>query len=118
MPPVFGCRIVRAYPHDRGAFTQGMVWANGRLHESTGLVGSSTIRQVRLRDGKVERSVAIADGLFGEGITLWGDELLSATYRGGWGFRWCARTLAPRGSFSYDGEGWGLTEDGTSIVLS
>jgi glutamine cyclotransferase len=118
MVPVSGCRIVKAYPHDPGAFTQGIVWRNGRLYESTGLVGASTIRQIRLKDGKVERSVAIPDGLFGEGIALWGEDLLSVTYQGGRGFRWDARTLAPRGGFSYDGEGWGLTEDGTSIVLS
>jgi glutamine cyclotransferase len=118
MGPIAGCRIVAAYPHDRAAFTQGLFWHGGCLYESSGLAGQSTIRQVRLEDGKVLRSVAIPDGLFGEGIAPWGDEIVSLTYQGGTGFRWDRESLEPRGSFRFDDEGWGLTENGESLIMS
>jgi glutamine cyclotransferase len=118
MIPVQAARVAARYPHDRGAFTQGLVWRRGRLFESTGLVGRSTVRRVRLRDGKVLRSAGFPDGLFGEGIAPWGEEIVGVTYRGGVGLRWDAQTLAETGRFAFEGEGWGLTQDGESLVLS
>lgn len=118
MPALRGCRVVRSYPHDPAAFTQGLLWANGTLYESTGLVGASSVRKVRLRDGRVLASQAIPEPLFGEGLTLWGDAIASVTYQDGQGFRWDAQTLDPLGNFTYAGEGWGLTQDGESIVMS
>jgi glutaminyl-peptide cyclotransferase len=112
------CRVLRTYPHDPAAFTQGLCWAGGALYESTGLVGASTVRKVRLKDGRVLLSRALAEPLFGEGLTAWGDEILSTTWRGGRGFRWDLATLEPRGGFAYEGEAWGLTEDGESLVMS
>jgi glutamine cyclotransferase len=116
--PVQGVRVVRQYPHDAQAFTQGLLFADGRLYESTGLVGHSTIREVNLEDGRVIRSVDIPQGLFGEGIVAWGNEILSITWRDGVGFRWDRATFRQTGSWRYNHEGWGLTQDGRHIILS
>lgn len=118
MIPIYGCRIVKTYPHDRLAFTQGLLWQGGWLYESTGLVGQSTIRKVRLRDGRVMRSAALPAALFGEGLALWADEIVSVTYRDGVGFRWDRETLERRAEFACPGEAWGLTSDGESLVMS
>jgi glutamine cyclotransferase len=117
-PPVQGFRIVATYPHDAGAFTQGLIWLDGRLYESTGMVGQSTIREVNLADGRVVRSVPVPPGLFGEGLVNWGDELRSITWQDGIGFRWDRATFRQTGTWRYQGEGWGLTQDGTHIVMS
>lgn len=116
--PVYGYRIVRAYPHDPAAFTQGLFWRHGRLYESTGLHGRSTIREVRLEDGKVLRSVSLPPHHFGEGIVDRGDEIVSLTWQDQIGFRWRLSDFAQLGSFRYAGEGWGLTRDRTAIYMS
>lgn len=110
--------LVATYPHDKGAFTQGLIFLDGALYESTGRNGASEIRQVRLKDGKVLRSAPIAMRYFGEGMTNWGSELLSLTWRHGTGFRWDRATFRQTGTFRYSGEGWGLTQDGKRLILS
>jgi glutamine cyclotransferase len=117
-PPVYDARIVRTYDHDRGAFTQGLFYLDGQLYESTGQVGSSTIRRVRLEDGRVLQSVPIPPGQFGEGIVNWQGQIVSLTWTGGIGYRWDRRTLRQLGEWRYPGEGWGLTQNGTDIVMS
>ena len=117
-PPVDGYRIVREYPHDPTAFTQGLLYLDGKLYESTGLNRQSTVREVRLEDGKVLRSVSIAPQYFGEGLVNWGPDLLSLTWTDGIGFRWNRADFKPKGQFRYAGEGWGLTQDGKSLILS
>jgi glutamine cyclotransferase len=117
-PAVYTARIVATYPHDPGAFTQGLFWLDGRLYESTGLIGRSTIRQVSLDDGRVLRTVDIPPGQFGEGIVNWGPQIISITWRDGIGYRWDRATFRRLGQWRYDGEGWGLTQDGTNIVMS
>lgn len=116
--PVQGYTIAATYPHDRQAFTQGLIWRDGHLYESTGHVGRSTIRKVRLEDGKPLQNVAIPPTLFGEGITDWGNEIISITWQDGIGYRWDLATLRPRAEWRYSGEGWGLTQDGKSIIMS
>lgn len=110
--------LVRAYPHDSRAFTQGLIYEDGYLYESTGIAGASQIRKVRLKDGKVLAHSSLEPHYFGEGMTMLGGELISLTWRHRTGFRWNPRTLAPAGSFRYDGEGWGLTDDGARLILS
>ena len=110
--------LVATYPHDAGAFTQGLIFLDGSLYESTGRNGASEIRQLRLKDGKVLRSTSIAARYFGEGMTNWGSELLSLTWRHGTGFRWDRATFHQTGTFRYTGEGWGLTQDGKRLILS
>ena len=116
--PRCGYTVQRVYPHDGQAFTQGLFYRGGFLFESTGREGQSTIRKVRLADGKVVEQVAIPPTLFGEGIVDWGDEIINVTWQGGQGFRWGIDGFARTGEFRYTGEGWGLTRDAKSIILS
>ena len=117
-PQIYDARIVHTYPHDTSAFTEGLFYLDGQLYESTGLVGRSTIRRVRLEDGHVLQSVAIPAGPFGEGIVNWGDQIVSLTWQGGVGYRWNRRTLERIGEWHYPGEGWALTRNATDIVMS
>jgi len=116
--PVQGVEVKAAYPHDARAFTQGLLYLDGQLFESTGLEGQSTIRKVRLKDGAVLQSKAISPELFGEGMVNWGNELISVTWQDRVGFRWDLKTFALRTSFAYPGEGWALTQDGKSLIMS
>lgn len=113
-----GVRIVARYPHDATAFTQGLVWHGGHLFESTGHLGRSEVRKVRLSDGKVLQRRRLLPDQFGEGLALAGKELISLTWQNGVAHRWDAATLRPRGDFRYSGEGWGLASDGTRLFLS
>lgn len=115
--PVYGFEIVRAYPHDPRAFTQGLVFRDGVLLESTGR-SPSTIREVRLEDGVVLQRRQLDPDLFGEGLTVLGDRILTLTWTDGKGFIWDPDTLQPEGEFTYAGEGWGLTHDTTRLILS
>lgn len=115
--PVYGYEVVRVWPHDRTAFTQGLVWLDGELLESTGR-HPSTVRRVRLEDGVVLRRRTLEPGLFGEGLTEIGGRVFTLTWKDGRGFVWDADSLRPTGEFTYPGEGWGLTDDGERLILS
>ena len=115
--PVYGFEVVRVYPHDPEAFTQGLVFRNGELLESTGRY-PSTVRRVRLEDGVVLQQRELDEDYFGEGLTAVGDRVLTLTWKGGKGFIWDPATLEPEGEFAYAGEGWGLTHDTTRLILS
>jgi len=115
--PVYGFEIVRAYPHDPTAFTQGLVFRDGVLLESTGR-SPSTVREVRLEDGAVLQSRQLDPAYFGEGLTVFGDRMLTLTWKDGKGFIWDPDTLQPEGEFAYAGEGWGLTHDTERLILS
>ena len=110
--------LVKTYPHDPAAFTEGLLIHDGLLYESTGLVGQSEIRVQRIKDGKVLRRVKVPSPYFGEGIVLWKTRLLSLTWRDGKGFIWSADTLRKTGEFAYGGEGWALTHDGRRLIMS
>lgn len=116
--PVGGFEIRHIYPHDAGAFTEGLFFLHGDLFESTGMPGQSNIRRVRLKDGVVLQSQAIAPNLFGEGIVNWGDEIVSLTWQDQVGFRWDLKTLVQKKTFHYRGEGWALTQDGHHLIMS
>lgn len=115
--PFYGFEVVRAWPHDREAFTQGLVWHDGDLIESTGRY-PSTVRRVRLEDGEVLRLQTLNTDYFGEGLTELNGKVFSLTWRNGRGFIWNPETLERTGEFTYEGEGWGLTTDGTRLILS
>jgi glutamine cyclotransferase len=114
---VYGYRIVNAYPHDPGAFTQGLIYHNGFLYESTGLHGASSLRKVALETGKVLKRRDLPKKYFGEGLALCGNRLIQLTYQSRIGFIYDL-DLRQVGSFNYPTEGWGLTCDGSRLILS
>jgi len=116
--PVEQARIVRTFPHDTSAFTEGLLIRDGFLYESTGFETHSFIRKKVLATGTTLRSVAIPSQYFGEGIVDWGNSLRSFVWHGGRGFIWDLRTLKQTGSWSYSGEGWAMTQDGRNIIMS
>jgi glutaminyl-peptide cyclotransferase len=116
--PRVSARIIHSWPHDTAAYTQGLAIYRGRLLESTGLLGRSEVREVDATNGSVRRRVALPADEFGEGITPVGDRLYQLTWRGGRGHVYNPATLAPVDSFTYSGEGWGLTTDGRLLYMS
>lgn len=111
-------RIVARYPHDRTAFTQGLVWHDGQLFESTGQPGVSDVRRVRLNDGTVLARTRLPGKQFGEGLAVADGRLVSLTWTDGIAYRWDTKTLRRTGTARYTGEGWGLASDGQSLILS
>lgn len=111
-------KIVNSYPHDPEAFTQGLIFHDGDLYESTGGWGTSSLRQVELETGRVLRKRDLPGQYFGEGLTLWRDRLIQLTWTTGIAFVYDVQTFQQTGSFSYGGEGWGLTHDGQRLLLS
>ncbi len=116
--PVDTVRVVASYPHDPQAFSQGLVIADGILYEGTGTFGASSLRQVDLKTGRVERIVPLGQEYFGEGIALLGDKIFQLTWKNRLAIVYDRETLAPTSSFRYSGEGWGLTTDGKELILS
>jgi glutamine cyclotransferase len=116
--PVAGYRVEHTYPHDRNAYTQGLEFVDGFLFEGTGLNGRSSIRKVQLETGRVLQQRAVSDTHFGEGITIWQSRLIELTWQSQVAFVYDRQSFEPRGSFSYTGEGWGLTHDDTTLIMS
>jgi glutamine cyclotransferase len=116
--PAYSYDIVATYPHDPKAFTQGLVYTDGVLYETTGQEGESWLRKVDLATGAVLQQHDIADEFFGEGMVIWGDQIVTLTWRGEKGFIFDKATFAPKGEWTYAGEGWGLTADDTQIFMS
>jgi glutamine cyclotransferase len=110
--------IVHVYPHDENAFTEGLVFDNGSLYESTGLYGSSTLRRVELETGKILQSYTLPTQYFGEGITIFNDEIIQLTWCQYTGFVYDKQTFNKLREFSYLVEGWGLTTDGSQLIMS
>jgi glutaminyl-peptide cyclotransferase len=117
-PPVYTYRVVNTWPHDRAAFTQGLVFLNGVLLESTGLNGRSSLRRVELETGRAIQQVAVPPEYFAEGLATLHGKLYQLTWRARKGFVYDLETLRLEKEFSYDGEGWGLATDGESLILS
>ena len=116
--PVHGYRIVATYPHDADAYTQGLIYLDGVLYESTGLNGRSSVRKVKLETGEVLQRMDMSSTYFAEGMTEWGDELVQLTYLNKTGFVYDRATFKQKRSFSYSGEGWGLTHDREKLIMS
>lgn len=114
-----GFTIVQSYPHDPGAFTQGLVFADGEFYESTGLNGESSLRRVEIASGKVLQRRAVDQQYFAEGLALVGDALVQLTWQHKLGFVYDRKTMEPRGTFKYATEGWGLAHDAKlGLVMS
>jgi len=116
--PVYGYRVIAAYPHDSQAFTQGLIYRDGFLYESTGLWGRSSVRKVLLETGEVLQSRALDEQYFGEGLVDWGARLLQLTWRDNVAFVYGIDSFEPEGTFSYEGEGWGITHDHQRLIMS
>jgi len=110
--------IEASYPHDRGAFTQGLVYYKGRLLESTGRYGHSSLRLVELETGRVLVNRSLPPDFFAEGLALHDNVLYQLTWHNGLVLKYDPETLQPLGRIAIDGEGWGLTSDGRSLVMS
>lgn len=110
--------IVAEYPHDPGAYTQGLFWHDGHLYEGTGRYGTSWLRRVDPGTGDVLQEVALAANLFGEGVALHGNRIFQLTWLSKRGFIYDAATFERVGEFRYETEGWGLTSDGDHLILS
>jgi glutaminyl-peptide cyclotransferase len=116
--PTYGYQIQHVYPHDPAAFTQGLQYLDGVLYEGTGLHGRSSIRKVALETGKVLQRHDVAAEYFGEGITVWKNDLIELTWKTQVAFVYDRATFQLKKQFSYLGEGWGLTHDGTNLIMS
>ena len=117
-PPTYTYSIVRSYPHDRGAFLQGLIARNGFFYEGTGLNGRSGIRKVKIESGEVLQTKPLGAEHFGEGITEWKGSIVQLTWQGEVGFVYDLNTFERTKTWTYKGEGWGLTHDGTRLIMS
>lgn len=116
--PIRPYRVLACHPHDPAAFTQGLIYRDGQLLESTGLNGRSSLRRVRIDTGEVLQRKDVARRYFAEGLAELGDELYQLTWESGVAFVYDATTFALKRTMRYRGEGWGLTTNGTHLILS
>ena len=116
--PVYGYQVVRAFPHDPRAFTQGLQYVDGVFFEGTGQVGQSSIRRVEVETGKVLQQRDVPAPHFGEGITVWKNDFIELTWQTHVAFVYDRKTFEPKKQFRYPGEGWGLTHDGVNLIMS
>lgn len=117
--PVQNYKVIATYPHDTSSFTQGLVFADGQMYESTGLNGESTLRRVDVTTGQTLQRVDVPSQYFAEGLALVGDELLQLTWQHQLGFVYDRATFKQKRTFTYSTEGWGLAYDGASqLVMS
>ncbi len=113
-----GWELLEEHPHNRGAYTQGLLWWKGRLYESTGKYGASSLRRVDPTTGRVLLNRPLPPDLFGEGLALLGDRFYQLTWQAGRALVWDRDRLEPAGERRYSGEGWGLTAVGDRLVRS
>lgn len=116
--PVYSYEIVNTYNHDKKAFTQGLVFKDGFLYEGTGEKGRSSLRKVELETGKVLEKRDLAKEYFGEGLTILGDTIYQLTWQEGTAFSYDINDFKLLREFRFNGEGWGLTNDGTNLIMS
>ena len=116
--PTYSYRVVHSFPHDPDAFTQGLLYDNGFLYESTGQYGQSSLRKVELETGAVVQLHQLDDRFFAEGLALFGNRLLQLTWRANKGFAYRLDSFEPLAEFAYPTEGWGLTYDGEILIMS
>ena len=117
-PLSYTYEIINTYPHDKTAFTQGLEFYNGFLYESTGLYSQSTLRKVELLSGNVLQNISLTDNYFAEGITILNNKIYQLTWRENTGFVYNIDTFSRISEFTYETEGWGITNDGTQLIMS
>ncbi|MFK5892811.1 MAG: glutaminyl-peptide cyclotransferase [Pseudomonadota bacterium] len=114
----FTYKVINSYPHDPLAYTQGLVYHNGSLYESTGIKGQSSIRKINLPTGAVTKIKRLKNKYFGEGITILFDQIVQLTYSSKIGFVYDINSFEQVAQFHYLTQGWGITYDGTRIIVS
>jgi len=116
--PAYTYQVTASYPHDVRAFTEGLLIEDGQLYESTGMEGTSWVRKVDLKTGAVQQQYDVDKQYFGEGMVIWDDRIITLTWKGQKGFILDRAMLAPKGEWTYGGEGWSLTRDDKQIFMS
>jgi len=116
--PTYSYKVKNSWPHDRRAYTQGLIFLEGILWESTGQYGSSSLRKVELKTGKVLKQISVPQKYFAEGMTVFNNKVFQLTWQEHKGFIYDPATFQKQGEFTYTGEGWGLTHDGESLIMS
>lgn len=117
-PDLWTYELIATTPHEPASFTQGLAIHAGRLYESTGHYGESTLRRIELATGRIEKMTTLSSAYFGEGIAIFGERLYQLTWRNNLVLVYDVETFERVGAFRYDGEGWGLTHDGTHLIVS
>ena len=115
---MYECEVVHTWPHDRAAFTQGLVFVDGYLLESTGLKGRSSLRKVEVESGRLRQQFRLSEEYFAEGLAVIGSNIFQLTWQNGKCFVYDLATFNKKSEFSYSGEGWGLTTDGRALIMS
>lgn len=115
---IYTYKVINTYPHDRTAFTEGLVYEEGFLYEGTGLRGHSTLRKVNLETGETIKSHSLEPQFFGEGITIYKERIIQLTYQTRVGFVYDKETFELLRVFNYPTEGWGITHDGRKLIMS
>ena len=116
--PISKIAIINIFPHDPESFTQGLVYHQGYLYESTGLNGKSALKKIDIKSGKTVKRVNLSEKYFGEGMAIIDNKIYQLTWQNQTGFIYDLVSFRETGTFSYQGEGWGLTTDGKSLILS
>ena len=116
--PISAIKVINIFPHDPDAFTQGLVYHQGYLYESTGLNGRSTLRKMDIKTGKIIEIIKLAQEYFGEGITILGNNIYQLTWLNKTGFVYDLTEFRKVNTFFYEGEGWGITTDGQYLFMS
>ncbi len=116
--PVYTYEVINTYPHDANAFTQGLVLDGDTLYEGTGLNGRSSLRRVDLASGQVLQQINLAPEYFGEGITVWEEQIIQLTWQSQHGFVYDKATFDQLAEFTYPTQGWGITHDGQRLIMS
>lgn len=116
--PVYTYQVINEFPHSQDAFTQGLIYVDNILYESTGLYGQSSLRKVELSSGQVLQVIYLKNNYFGEGITLFQDRIIQLTWQSHLGFVYDKDSLKLLEEFTYPGEGWGITHDGSNLIMS
>ena len=116
--PVYTYKVINTYPHDRSAFTEGLVFEDGVLYEGTGLHGHSTLRRVKLETGEILQICELPPQFFGEGVTIYENKLIQLTWKSHIGFVYDKYSFKLLQEFNYPDEGWGITHDGKNLIMS
>ncbi|MEO5930815.1 MAG: glutaminyl-peptide cyclotransferase [Candidatus Kapaibacterium sp.] len=116
--PVYTVEVVKEYPHDTAAFTEGLVYDDGYMLESTGMPGTSSLRETELASGRIVRKFDMPREYFGEGLAYFGDRLYQLTWQNQIGFVYDRKSFKQLDTFSFYGEGWGLTHDENNLIMS